>query len=49
MTQDQLDFYNSVVLALLFKRAKDAGYEDEAAGYYQGIPDYLREQLLPGY
>lgn len=49
MTQDQLDFYNSVVLALLFKRAKDAGYEDEAAGYYQGIPTYLRGQLLPGY
>lgn len=49
MTQDQLDYFNSVVLALLFKRAKNAGYEDEAAGYYTSIPDYWKEKLLPGY
>lgn len=49
LDSDDADMLNSMALALNFMREKKAGNEDMAAQYYEEIPEYLRDKLLPGY
>lgn len=49
LDEDDTTMVDSMALALNARREQKAGNKKQADAYYSGIPDYLRDQLLPGY